>query len=124
MNGQQPPQQPGYGQQYAPPQYVQTAPHQPFKLPKMIGYILIMIAVIFIPIGMMIAINASGSSASDTRKLGANIEEIGILLAAVFTMLFLGVGADLDKFEKLGLLLFLAVLVSAGMGVSLGSIFG
>jgi hypothetical protein len=38
-------------------------------------------------------------------------------------MLFLGAGADLDKFEKLGLLLFLGIVVSATTGLNLGNLF-
>ncbi|MFH0816130.1 MAG: hypothetical protein V1934_04880 [Methanobacteriota archaeon] len=133
MMGQQQQQQQGqpqqYPQQYAPqpaPQYAvhQAPPHQQFRLPKLIGYLLIMVAVIFIPIGMMISINASGVDAGDTVKMGMNIGQIGVLLASVFTMLFLGMGADLDKFEKLGLLLFLGILVSAATGFNfLGNLF-
>lgn len=131
MGQQQQQQQQGqqqYPQQYAPqpaPQYaVHQAPtHQQFKLPKLIGYLLIMVAVIFIPIGMMIGINAEGTDALDTARLGMNISQIGVLLSAVFTMLFLGAGADLDKFEKLGLLLFLGIIVSAASGLSFTGLF-
>ena len=116
-------------QQYAPqpaPQYaVHQAPaQQQFRLPKIIGYLLIMVAVIFIPIGMIIGINAEGADAGDTIRLGMNIGQIGVLLASVFTMLFLGAGADLDKFEKLGLLLFLGIILSAAAGFNfLGNLF-
>ena len=79
---------------------------------------LIMVAVIFIPIGMIIGINAEGADAVDTVRMGMNIAQIGVLLASVFTMLFLGAGADLDKFEKLGLLLFLGIVVSAATGLN------
>jgi hypothetical protein len=123
MNGQQYGQQQQY-QQAPPPQGYpvhQAPPAQPFKLPKMVGYILIMIAVIFIPMGMIIQINAEGSDAADTIKMGMNIEQIGVLLAAVFTMIFLAGGGDLDKFEKLGLLLFLGVVIMATTGISLAS---
>jgi hypothetical protein len=121
MDGQQQ-QPPQYGQTYQqpPPQYaVHPAPAQPFKLNKMLGYLLIMVAVIFIPIGMLVAINADPQDYADGVKLGATISQIGVLLSAVFTMLFLGTGADLDKFEKLGLLLFLGIVVSAATGLNL-----
>jgi hypothetical protein len=85
---------------------------QPFRLNKMLGYILIMVAVIFIPIGL-IAINVADDM--DDVEMGKTIIYIGAMLTSVFTMLVLGTCHDMDKYEKLGLLVFLALVLSATM---------
>ena len=116
MNGQQQQpqgQQPPYGQPYQQPQpqyAVHQAPAQPFKLNKMLGYILIMVAIIFIPIGL-IAINVADDV--DGEEMGNTIIYIGTLLACVFTMLVMGMCQDLEKNERLGLLLFLGIVIAS-----------
>jgi hypothetical protein len=53
--------------------------------------------------------------------MGRSIIYIGALLASVFTMLVMGACPDLEKHERLGLLIFIAVLlyaVTAGVNIS------
>jgi hypothetical protein len=126
----QPPQQQGPPQQYGQQQYVQPMPQYPvhpaphkagFKLPKLVGYILVMVGVMLIPAGMMMCVNADDA---DDIQNGMNVGMVGVLLTSVFTMLFLAIGDELDKYEKLGLLLFLGIVVSAAMNFNIfGNLF-
>jgi lipopolysaccharide export LptBFGC system permease protein LptF len=66
-----------------------------------------------------LAINVADDA--DGMEMGRSIMYIGALLASVFTMLVMGMCPDLEKHERLGLLVFLGIVlyaVTTGVGIS------